>query len=70
MSGAAISSTMLRSQIGPQKFVNHRPTMALLSKFALILLLLTVATAMCNGEVGDASRQLLSLESESNNREG
>src|ERR1700741_3381126 len=37
MSGAAISSTISRLQVLPQKSVNHRPTTALLSDSLLML---------------------------------
>src|SRR5215470_8608458 len=48
MSGAANSSTMPRLQVLPQKCVNHRPTMALLSS-SLDMSCLSVCSHMSEG---------------------
>src|SRR6202000_1075065 len=55
MSGAASSSTMLRSQLSPQKLVNQRPTIALLSdSFDMVFSLLNWCLGIGKGDVAYA----------------
>src|ERR1700734_1332528 len=59
MSGAASSSTMLRSHVGPQKLVNQRPTMALFScSFDISVLHVQGMLAKASVAFASASRKL------------